>query len=1372
MRFTKNFCAIATSIATLAFAAVGLSQIAPTPTRSAFTAPAFQAPKGGSKASSNMITVDADLNMFSGTQTFTLQLPPDADTDSLQALLNGHDVSARFADGTRASLGVEDGLSTVKNVLSVTVKTSSGMASGRWRGMAAPASKSSRVQNTVSLALAKRNASTTLAKGAIAPVAVDPVCDPVAMCPAWLPPSVRFDTIAKGTWDDTTPWIEINGVPSNPYASRVESNYVIAVYNRQTLDMEDFEWFVGEGSSVTNYITKKNYTANDLVVIGTSDGNVTDQGLNTTSIGGSDFSKNPPFLLGSTYMIIGYGGQTPGTAYESVYGNATGSLMEDQNGNYNFQSSDVVEYAIEPHDQGTGGAQTIELNVPKNLSRLGEYRIAFLSPAPSNSNGIWMLPLDRSGLMPPPSNYSGGCYDTISQVTVVRVMANCGTFYAVGPGNSDIDGQWHALANALSQVTNNQIVFLQSIGSVGSGSLAQTVQNSTINTGFRQFASALSALGGVPYAVAGPTFTNQDNYAFVGFKGAPNALSGGAAELSTAYPGQMGVLHGTLQRDRTGLYRPAQSSPEQQGLFNAKGVLDDSDFLLAVAAYQQPSEWPSNSGSVLLPGAGSIASQQSAYRFISHWLLANYYMKSISGPHQDDLHYFFSGSTNTMINYQVFDPANLPSLGAGTWNTFGCNSFNGTTCTFQAPGDSQSSTFTVSDFNAVKAQLSLEVIYLTNTLVYLETGSTNMKDIVASGSGNVGLALTAAASTVEASGMANLNQQQIGDKQVTFSWQSLVGTIGGAAQVAADLEGFGELTPLWSEISSVAQTKLKLVASGANAVGAMAATIGSGATIRTSSTSYSTLAQPFAQLTTTVANLATQNLQSPLIESFDTTVDSITSDWGRLSTIGPRTTNTNDPVFFAPNQITQLGAINALTNASSSTFYEAILPTIYDLHYWYGVSHIGTESGPTVGSEQNHGGVNSGEECDAFYLTPNSLYNSGASLGSLASNLYEDYPEFGGASHPFTQDEGQHSFWVIDGATSKAGTSSTNIEVLDPGLASTLFGSAVGQLNIPMFQMYAGNGPMAGVLKDASVDNPSGWASGSICDASDRSSYGGPNNSDVVGAPAPDGNLPTSTSIVNAGSGVVGHDMVFTTKVATSRQIVTTGSVYISIDGKVVANSSVGTDGTASYTVAGGLSLGTHKIQADYAPGAGYGTSSSPMSTFVVYSESADINVLVPNAAINVSYNASSAPVAMQIGSIAGLSGDVQLSCSGLPAGLACNFNSQSLTLAANGNVNATVQIAPSGMAQSVPAGHRSFRAALAALMLPLLGIGGLRKGPRALKLAVLLLLVSVTSLGVTGCGASSSTSALGHESGKKTITINASVGSVARSTALNINIQ
>jgi hypothetical protein len=806
-------------------------------------------------------------------------------------------------------------------------------------------------------------------------------------------------------------------------------------------------------------------------------------------------------------------------------------------------------------------------------------------------------------------------------------------------------------------------------------------------------------------------------------------------------------------------------------MFNDKGGLSASDFTLSTASYQQPAAWPSNSASTLLSGASSIAGQQAAYRFMSHWLLAGYYMKTIEGPHQDDIHYFFTGSTNTSINYQAMDPANLPSLGVGTWATYGCTTFDGTTCTFQAPGDSAASSFTLSDFNAEKAQLSLEVIYLTNTLQYLVTGSTNLKDVVASGNANVGLALSAAASTIEGSGMGNLNSQQIASKKVTYGWQALLGAIGGAAQTIADLEGFGELTPAYKGLSDTGKAWIKGITTAANSIGALLSTVGSSGSVKTTQTILPSTPQPFAQLTTTVGELATQDLSSPLILGFDLTADNITSDWGRLSNIGPRTTNTNDPTFFAPNQLTQINAINAITNASSSSFYFSLLPTVYNLHYWTGVNWIGASSGgfqPTVGSLETH---TSQDSCNAFYLNPNSVWNDG-SIGTLAANQGVTYPSIGGTAHPFAQDQGYYDFWVIDGTVTKGGSQNMNIAVIDPNLASNLFSST--QLNVPTLQFFSLNGPMGGATKDASIDNISGWGSGSVCDASDPQ-YA--KTSSGVGAPPPSGKLLTTTTFTSPMSGVTGHDMTFSAKVVASSisQPATLGSVYISVDGAVVGNPSVGTDGTASYTVKGGLALGNHTIQADYAPGTGYEGSSATPATFTVYSESADISLAVPSTTMNVSYTAPSTAASVQIGSIAGLAGNVVLSCSGLPAGLACTFNAQSMTLAANGTMTATVQIGPTAIAQGGPAMSPLTKTILAAFMLPILGMGFLRKGSPVAKLAMLLILAAgVTSLALTGCsgGSPTPTSTSTRETGMKTITINATVGSVSRSAGMNINVQ
>ncbi|MDW5266817.1 MULTISPECIES: Ig-like domain-containing protein [Acidobacteriaceae] len=1391
MQIQSRFYFIATILATLAFGAVGTSQTVPanpnqTPAgfSPVFAGKFFQNPKTGSHLSANTISIDADSGTPTRGQTFTLHLPSDAVIGSLKVILNGHDISDRFR-GTSSILSAQDGLSTVKNVLAATVKLSSGgMASGRWRSMSAPVNKNNKSANGIPLAMARATGATLSPRGVTNPVA-PPVCDPVAMCPSWLPPSVRFDTLSKGNWTGTTAWVQVNGVPYGLRGETISAQYVLLVLNRQTLAAEDFEWFSsGAGAAVTGYIANAKYTSQDLVIIGTGSGsNGVDNGLDTSSIGGTNFNNIPgnvPFP--KSYMIVGSGGQASGTAYESIQplgstqpanAFATGSLQEDANGNYNFQSSDIVEYAIEPQDPANFANPTIRMNVPANLQVNGETQVEFLADAFAGQNGLWMLVLDRATLMPPFNvNNTSACYD-FAPGAPTRVMANCGAFYAVGGGNSNIDGEWQALAIALSTVTSDQIVLLQSIGTVGSTSLAQTVESgSGVNSGFLQFAQAFEKLGGTPYAIAGPTYTNQDNYAFVGYLGAGNALTGGATELSTAFPGQIGVLHGTLQKNSNGAYRPAQTSPEQQGLFNAKGGLGDSDFLLSIASYQQPVEWPSNSATVLLPGATTIAGQQAAFRFISHWLLAGYYMKTIQGPHQDDIHFFFSGSTNTSINYQTMDPANLPSPGVGTWSTYGCTSFDGSTCTFQAIGDSAPSTFTVSDFNAVKTQMSLEVICLTNSLQYLVTGSTNLKDVVASGNANVSLALSAAANSIEGSGMGNLDAQTLASKNVTFSWQALVSTIGGIAEAAANLASGGELTPLWETLNPALQSTLKQAAAGANAVGGIMSAVGSAASIRTTTDTLSTSPQPFAPLTITVGELASQNLQSPVMAGFDTAVDNLTSDWGRLSLIGPRVVNVNDPTFFAPNQVQQVNTINALTTSSAQTFYSSLVPTVYNLHYWSGVQWTQPVAGvfqPTVGGGK--GAYDQDLKCYAFYLNPSTNGGTSNPLGTLSLYQGITLPTMGGGNHPFSEDLGNYDFWVVDSTVSQAGSTATTIATMNSDLAESLFSSTA--LNIPMFQFFSSNGPMASVTKDASQDNISGFSADNICDASaygPQVSSGAPS---PVGSPSPGGPVVTTTTLISPTSGVLGHDIVLTAQVMTANQAVASGKVYILVDGTVVGSPALGSDGTASLTISGGLALGTHKVEANSAPGSGYSPSSAQASTFTVYSESADIAISMANTPVNVSYTSSSSPVAVQIGSIAGLAGNVVLSCTGLPVGLACSFNAQSTMLAANGSVNATVQIGPSPTAQAAATISIARKISLAVLLLPLFGLGGLRRGRSAVRLTVLLIIAAgVSAVAITGCSGGSSNPAPVRETGKKTITINASVGSVSRSIGMNINIQ
>jgi Bacterial Ig-like domain (group 3) len=1075
-------------------------------------------------------------------------------------------------------------------------------------------------------------------------------------------------------------------------------------------------------------------------------------------------------------MAIGAAGQPSGSAYEN-YDNtspgapqlnvfATGTLQEDANGNYAFQSSDVVEYAVSPNDPGYFIANTtgsvIAMNLPANLTDgRGALRLIYTLPVPNTPsapfNGLWLLVLDRTTLQPIAAQPCSG--QTFVGPNVVTQP--CGNTYAVAQDvtPSTADANWNRLSNDLASLESSyQLAILVSVNSVGNTDQPTTFQSQQQQQGnpsFPKFAAALQSVGGSYTLVAGPTFSNADSYSLVGFYGASNALVGGVAEASTELhqQGQFGVLHGTLQRNRNGLYQPGQTSQEPQPVFAAKGGLDDSDFAMAIESVQQPVDWPSNSASTGLPGSTSIEGQRAAYRFISHWLLAGYYVKGIAGPHQDDLHYFFSGSSNTWIDYHTMDAANLPFPGTGTWSNFACLTSTASTCTFQAPGDSAATSFTTADFNAVKAQMSLEVQYLTNMLQFLVTGSTNMKDVVAAGNANVGLALTGAAATILGSKFAN-EQQLSPTTQVNFSWQSLLGLMGGIASTIANAEGVGELLgpDAWAAASPSAQKAIKNGVGISNTIGALLATIGSGGSL-TSKTNESTIPQPFVQFTTTIGQLANGELQSQLIVGFDVLADNLTSDWARLQSIGPRVVDVNDPLY-APNQVSQTTALQALTNASAQTFYFSLLPSFYHVDVWPGVVYTATANPtwfqPGVGSSQGF----ANPQCHAFYLSPNQTPNPGH------LSIYQGMaPATIGAPLLFNPDIGFSDIFVIAGAAKNPNTKSAFIPSIDPDLATVLF--APDQLNISMQQFVAANGPMLQNVAtgNGNGSNPSGWPNDNVCDLTSYS----PNGAQAPIPPPPGkdwfGNTVTTTTLTSATSNTLGQDTVLTAVVKAGGQPVAGGIMYFSIDGQAVGKAIVGADGTATLTLPE-ATLGKHSVQADYAPPSGYAASSTDPTTLGVYAGSPDLTVAAASTSLDVSYDKPSQPLALTIGSVAGMAGDVQLSCTGLPAGMSCKFDTPTPTLAADGSVQVSVVIGPSVATE----------AALGLLFLPMLVIGWRREDGsvrrRALP-ALLALCMAVTAL--TGCSGDSSS--IPRETGTKTVLINAAVGGVSRSVAIDVHI-
>jgi hypothetical protein len=1341
-------------------------------------APVFKAAQMSGPKTVNSIGITATSTP--GTSSVQLQLPANANTESLAVTLNGKDISSRFSTAScaagacmQATVSASDGYA-IKNVLSAHVRISSGgMASGRARfSQLAPAAPAAIATAAAATAATLAPGSSRGVQAVVKPAtpqalaASASVCDPTTMCPPWLPPSVSFNTLQPGGWNSSNgAWIQVNGqgLPTVAAPSNCSgAHYVAVVLDRQTLaektdSPESSPQCFLSAADLKAYLSTLG--ANDLVIAGTTWGASAASDLDTTPIGGTSYAKATHVPLG--YMVIGAGAQQSGGAYENYYdGNsgdpvfdvfATGTLQEDANGNYSFQSSDIVEYAVSPNDPSfftNANNSVVAMNVPPDMAINGETRRVY--SAPKKFNGFWLLVLDRSTLQPTANE---AC--TPSAPTNGTIFYTCGSTYPVAGDTAATarDANWNALATALNNVNPFQLAILVSSGSVGTTNQTTTFQSGQNYSGFINFSTALTSIGGTPALVAGPSFNATDSYSLVGFAGASNPLSGGAVEASTMLiqQGQFGVLHGTLLRNLNGLFQPGQTSQEPQPVFTAKGGLDDSDFSMAIASFQQPVDWPSNSSSTQLPGASSIDGQRAAYRFISHWLLAQYYVKGINGPHQDDLHFFFSGSSNTWIDYHTMDPADL-SFPGGTsgWASFQCDTGTSSTCTFTAPQDSTSSTFTSADFAAVQKQMSLEVQYLTNALQFLVTGSTNMKDVVASGNANVGLALSGAASTILASKFQN-EEQIPTTTQVSFSWQSLLGLVGGIASVVANAEGVGELIgpDEWASIAPNNQKRIKNTVGIANTIGSLVSAIGSGGEMVSKNQSGTTLPSSFVKFTSTIANLANGELQSPLIVGFDVLADNLTSDWARLRSIGPRIVDVNDPLY-APNQVTQNTALQALSNASAQTFYISLLPAFYHVDYWSTVYFTPNSDPakfqPLMGSTKNQIGSTI---CYAFYVTPNN-----SNTGYLSAYQGIAYPTAGNPESEFTYDEGNNDVLVIAGAAEKPRTFSTFIPSIDPTLATTLF--APDQLNLSIHQFVAANGPLPRI--NASTGSPSGWSTDQICDMNQ--------NLDGVQAPTEsssgtdiNGNVDTTTTLTSGNRDTFDGQTVLTALIDAAGKPVSSGTVYFSIDGKLVGQATVGADGTATLTIAQ-IALGNHTVVADFSPSDGYAVSASAPTTVGVYAGSPDLTVTAASPSLDVSYDKPSQPLALTIASVAGMSGDVKLACSGLPIGMSCQFNTPTPTLAADGTVQATVIMGPTIATQ----------AALGLLLLPMLIIGWRREDGNVRRRtlpAILAFCMAATAL--TGC--SSDSSSIPRETGTKTALITATVGSVSRSVAVDVHI-
>jgi drug/metabolite transporter (DMT)-like permease len=157
---------------------------------------------------------------------------------------------------------------------------------------------------------------------------------------------------------------------------------------------------------------------------------------------------------------------------------------------------------------------------------------------------------------------------------------------------------------------------------------------------------------------------------------------------------------------------------------------------------------------------------------------------------------------------------------------------------------------------------------------------------------------------------------------------------------------------------------------------------------------------------------------------------------------------------------------------------------------------------------------------------------------------------------------------------------------------------------------------------------------------------------------------------------------------------------------------------------------------------------------------------------VNVNYGSTSTPITVQLTSLDGMTGNVNLSCTGLPLGMSCNFNPAQVSLQAGGVGTTSVTITATAVSLSsfwIPG--------IGWLVLPLslLSLGRMRRGRHHLsKIASVLALSLLGTLYLSGCNGGSNSQSAGSvkESGTKTISINATSGSTTSTIPVQVDIQ
>jgi hypothetical protein len=1311
-----------------------------------------------------------------GSTQINVKMPANIQAETLSAMLNGKDVTSSFSsvecDGgvcVQANLKSAEGLQDGKNVLSVIAKKNDGaLVSGRLRfaGTTRIASARAAIASPRAIQANATNGLPTLS--------------------SFLPPAVAFNTVGTGGYTVGKPWLQIGTQNTYPaettsYTCQKPNLYTVIVLDRQTLAEqtsapESSPQCIDNGADLKAYLST-NVTSSDLVIVGSnqsvnSDANVTPHQLDTSDIGGraynclklTDCNKLPSTTVTSQdiplgYMAIGVGGAASGTAYENyfvganipwwtVVPNAYGMLVEDANGNYNFQTSRAVEYTVMPNDPNNGNVSTISVGtVPGDpYNSAGVLTKTYRPPVSVTSNGLWMLRLQRSTLFsepkdlpppPPPVENQDACPQTSkSKDGKTAYFNSCGMFYDTGDSNAaTAAAAYQSLMADLENADPSELVFLVSIGN--QPGYPDTNGQKLIPV---ELANAFSSLGGTPETLTSLS-TPGGTYSYVGCSGCGNSL-GGHVVISTnlqAQQGQNGYIHGLLQPNLNGIFWPTQASLDQPDTDGAP----TTDFTMQEVGAAEPVEWPEQSATQKLTAgsytADSTDGQNAAYYYMSYQLITQYYIVGAQGDYVDDIHYYFTGGNNTFLDYHTFDPANLPFPGAPSTCYPWSNRYGVQTC------------FTQNDFNAVRAQMHNEIVYLTNVLQFMVTGSTNLKDVVASGNSSAAVALINAAASVKGSTL-----QPPPATPVKSNVSNILNLVGNVVSVGAAIASGG----LTNETGEAAKLAVKVIGPSAGVItGAFGIASSATGGLQTGGGPAPLPSKDYTFLTT-IGDLSSNTLQQTFTAGFDVGLDTILGDWYKLSVIGPKITDTAQVGFQAPTQASQLVGTLQIGQASQRNFYMALLPIDYSVqHYTYWWGQFGATNYPDMGARTDE----TPGYCNTWYFN-----EPAPSTINLVSKSYFSYSNEGPTNF---------AFWYLDGtqvtipapvdwfilassaAPSNPGSGSQRIQLLDSQVASTLFDAA--QLNIPMDAFLDKGGPMASVWWDSATNGFDHFPANQTCSFYVAGKYGNsypPNGS--VGGPKSN---PVTVTLNIPATGVLGDNIALKATAAVASAPVTSGTISFQDGSTALGQAALDGTGTATLTV-NTLALGQHTISASFLATPQYTASSPLTASLTIYANDPDLALLLSAASVTVTSGATSSPLNLQVTSKWGLAGPVVFTCAGLPKGASCNFAPSQVTLTAGSSATTSLTVTSTKQAAEL----RSSLGVFAAVILPLQLLWWRRKGS-AIRFLCAMLMVGALGL-LSGCAGR--TAAPVTQPTANTVLVTATAGNISRSVPINLTVQ